>query len=51
MVLNKDIDVDAEWPNKDSYQSNKPDCDHWQKELENIDSVLNSQHKDINNTK
>lgn len=50
MVLNKDVDIDAEWPNNDSYKSNKPDCDHWQKELEKISSVLNSQYKDINNT-
>lgn len=47
MVLNKDIDVDTEWPNGDSYKSSKPDSDYWQKELENIDCVLNSQHKDI----
>lgn len=51
MILNKDLDVDAEWPNNDSYKSSKPDCDHWQKELDNIDCVLNSQHKDISNTK
>ncbi|KAK5673747.1 hypothetical protein LTS12_029756, partial [Elasticomyces elasticus] len=51
MLLNKDLDVDAEWPNNDSYKSSKPDCDHWQKELENIDCVLNSQHKDISDTK
>ena len=46
MVLNKDIDVDAEWPNSDSYESKKPDNSRWQKELESIGCVLNGQYKD-----
>lgn len=51
MVLNKDIDVDAEWPNSDSYESKKPDNSRWQKELESIGCVLNGQYKDTKNIK
>lgn len=51
LTLNKDIDVDSEWPNMDSYKSVSPDSDYWQKELDNIGCVLNSEHKDIKDNK
>ena len=46
MKLNRDVDVDAEWPNKDEFANNVVDSGHWQEELAKIGNVLNSKYKD-----
>ncbi|KAI9370253.1 pyridoxal phosphate-dependent transferase [Aspergillus egyptiacus] len=45
MTLGKEVDVDADWPNRDYLENGSNTCDFWQQELDNIGNVLSRPYK------